>query len=299
MQRAAYVNGSYVPLGQAAVSIHDRGFLFADGAYEVIALIGGVLADLELHLDRFERSLGALRIDLPMSRRALGLVMGELVRRSRLRFGMLYAQITRGVAPRDHAFPVGVRPGLTMTCTPIDLHAIARRASDGVRAITVDEVRWASPHIKSVSLLANVLAKQEARGSGAHEALFVGVDGAITEGSSTNVWMVDRNARLLTHPADQKILSGITRQVLFGLARDEGLSVVEEGFTVEDTGRAVELFLSSTTGGVVPVTQLNGVAIGGGAPGPVARVLAQRYRAHMAAQSADPEAVLARLSGAE
>lgn len=297
MQRTAYVNGRYVPLGEAAISIQDRGFLFADGAYEVIALIGGVLADLELHLDRLERSLASLQIDLPMSRRALGIVMGELVRRSRLRFGMLYAQITRGAAPRDHAFPAGVRPGLAMTCTPIDLHAIARRAREGVQAITVEEARWANPHIKSVSLLANVLAKQEARSGGAHEALFVGADGTITEGSSTNVWMVDERSQLVTRPADDKILAGITRHVLFDLARDEGFSVVEKGFTADEAARAAELFLSSTTGGVVPITQLDEATIGGGAPGPVARALAQRYRMHLAAQTADPEASLARLMG--
>lgn len=298
MQRTAYVNGSYVPLDQAVVSIQDRGFLFADGVYEVIALIGGVLADLDAHLDRLERSLAGLQIDPPMTRRALGLVMAELVRKSRLRFGMLYVQITRGAAPRDHAFPAGVRPGLAMTCTPIDLHAIARRTNEGVRVISVDEARWASPHIKSVSLLANVLAKQEARSGGAHEALFVGTDDTITEGSSTNVWMVDGAGRLMTRAADDKILAGITRQVLFGLARDEGLTVVEEGFTVADAAGAAELFLSSTTGGVVPVTHMDGAAIGGGAPGPVAHGLAQRYRAHLAAQTADREVVLARLSDA-
>lgn len=295
MQRTAYVNGRYVPLGEAVISIQDRGFLFADGAYEVIALIGGVLADLELHLDRLERSLASLQIDLPMSRRALGLVMSKLVHRSRLHFGMLYVQITRGAAPRDHAFPAGVRPGLAMTCTPINLRAIARRADEGVHVITVDEARWASPHIKSVSLLANVLAKQEARSGGAHEAVFVGPDGTITEGSSTNVWMVDNSGRLVTRPADDKILAGITRQVLLGLARDEGLSVTEEGFTVCEAGGAAELFLSSTTGGVVPVTKLDEGTIGGGAPGPVARALAQRYRVHLAAQTADPEASLSRL----
>lgn len=297
MTRVAYVNGLYVPADQAVVSIEDRGFQFSDGVYEVIAVIGGGLIDLELHLERLERSLSAIEIGVPMSRAALRLVMKELVHRSRVAYGKLYLQITRGSAPRDHSFPAGVRPSVVMTCSRSDCREIARRSEQGVVAVTVDESRWAGPYIKTVSLLPNVLAKQEAHVKGAYEALFVDSDGVITEGSSTNVWLVDEPGVLSTHPADDAILPGITRRVLFDLAEAEGMAVKEKTFRVADAKAAREVFITSTTAGVVPVIAIDGDEVGTGQPGPAARQLAQRYREHMAAQTGDPRGVIAVLSG--
>lgn len=296
MTRVAYVNGLYLPADQAVVSIEDRGFQFSDGVYEVIAVIGGELIDLELHLERLERSLNAIEIDVPVSRRAISIIMQELIRRNRVAYGKLYLQITRGRAPRDHSFPAGVKPSMVMTCSRSNVHDIARRSEEGVAVVTVDESRWAGPYIKTVSLLPNVLAKQEAQVRGAYEALFIDEDGVVTEGSSTNVWIVDEPGVLRTHPADDAILSGITRRVLFDLAEAEGMAVKEQAFGLADAKAAREVFITSTTAGVVPVISIDGDEVGTGEPGPAARQLAQRYREHLASQTQDPAAVLAVLS---
>lgn len=296
MTRIAYVNGAYVPADHAVVSIEDRGFQFSDGVYEVIAVIGGGLIDLDLHIERLERSLGAIEIAVPMSRPALSHVMSEVVRRNRVAYGKLYLQITRGSAPRDHSFPAGVRPSVVMTCTRSNVREIARRSDEGVSVVTVDESRWAGPYIKTVSLLPNVLAKQEAHSKGAYEALFVSSVGIVTEGSSTNVWLVDGPDRLRTHPADDAILGGITRRVLFDLAKADGKSVKEQAFSVGEAKSAQEVFITSTTAGVVPVIAIDSDVVGTGKPGPVARWMARRYLEHMASQTRDPNGVMAVLS---
>jgi len=296
MTRIAYVNGIYLSANQAVVSIEDRGFQFSDGVYEVIAVIGGDLIDLALHLKRLERSLSAIEIDVPISRAALNIVMKELIRRNRVAYGKLYLQITRGQAARGHSFPAGIRPSVVMTCSRAKLREIARRSAEGVAVVSVDDSRWAGPHIKSVSLLPNVLAKQEAFVQGAFEALFVDADGVITEGSSTNVWMVDESGVLRTHPADDTILSGITRRILFDLAEVEGVVVKEQAFGLAEAKAGKEVFITSTTEGVVPVISIDGDEIGKGEAGPTARQLAQRYREHLASQTRNPASVLAELS---
>ena len=281
MSRCAYVNGSYVAHRAASVHVEDRGYQFADGVYEVIAVCRRALVDAELHLDRLERSLRELEIAMPMSRAALAFVMDEVITRNRVQDGIIYIQMTRGVAPRDHAFPAQPQTQIVMT---------ARRGKpqprsydeDGVKAISLPDIRWARCDVKSVSLLPNVLAKQRARESGAYEALFVTADGIVTEGSSTNAWIVTRGGELVTQPSSNAILTGITRRTVMEIAREEGLVLVERGFTLAEAKAAREAFVTSTTSLVMPVTQIDDAVIANGKAGSVSRKLRQRYVAHMA-----------------
>ncbi len=279
MSRIAYVNGRYVPQAAARVHIEDRGYQFADGVYEVIAVVDGRLVDSDLHLDRLERSLGELDMATPMARGALRIVMAETVRRNRVRNGIVYMQVTRGVAPRNHPFPKGVRPVLVITSRrvpiPRDPESVA-----GARVVTAPDIRWKRCDIKSVALLGNVLAKQRAVEAGAEEAWLVDDDGYVTEGSATNAWILDREGRLVTRPTGNAILGGITRQTLLGLARDAGIEVVERRFTVEEAKAAREAFFSSTTNFVKPVSEIDGVVIGNGEPGETSRRLLGLYIAH-------------------
>lgn len=211
MSRIAYVNGAYVPHADAGVHIEDRGYQFADGVYEVCEVRHGYIVDLTRHLDRLGRSLSELRIDWPMTRAALVHVIREVIRRNRVRNGLFYMQVTRGVARRDHVFPVAeTRPSIVVTAKRTDAAAIARKATHGIAAITVPENRWDRVDIKSVGLLPNVLARQKAKEEGAQEAIFVDADGTVKEGAATNVWIVDRDGNLRTRPAEHGILKGIT-----------------------------------------------------------------------------------------
>lgn len=285
MSRIAYVNGRYVPHRQAAVSIDDRGYQFADGVYEVIALIGGKFVDLEPHLDRLDRSLGALGIAWPMARAALSAVIGQVARRNGVRDGIVYLQIGRGVAPREHAFPRTARPSLVVTARAMAVGDPARNAA-GVAVIGLPDLRWLRRDIKSISLLPNVLAKQQAREAGAYEAWLVDKDGKVTEGTSTNAWIVTRSGELRTHPADRAILHGITRRSLVELLRGQNVVLNETPFTLEEAKAAREAFLTSTTAGVVGVVRIDGVAIGDGSPGELTRALRARYFAHAAGEFA-------------
>src|SRR5487761_785891 len=225
MSRIAYVNGRYLPHRQACVHIEDRGFQFADGVYEVIAVKGRGFVDETPHVKRLHRSLDELQIAPPMSDAALMAVMRETVRRNRVVDGILYIQITRGAAPRDFAFPPGVRPSLIMmarTQLPIDPKILER----GVRVVTVPDIRWARPDIKSVALLPNALGKQQAKAAGAFEAWQVDRDGNVTEGTSSNAWIVTSEGDLVTRQADAGILNGVTRLGVIGLLRREGLRLV-------------------------------------------------------------------------
>lgn len=276
MSRIAYVNGRYVPIGTTAIAIEDRGYQFADGVYEVIKAIGGELRDLPRHMDRLERSLAGLAIPMPMSRAALALVLRQVVRRNGLADAAIYMQVSRGTAPRNHAWGQALVPSLVITARPIRFPG-AGEMELGVRVVSAPDERWAHCHIKSISLLPNVLAKQRAAGQGAREAWLVDGQGMVTEGASSNAWIVDRDGRLVTRPLGNEILGGITRAVLIEQAKAAGIEVVERAFSLQEAKQAREAFLTSTTSLVLPVTEIDGQPIGNGRPGSVTRTLAQLY----------------------
>lgn len=278
MSRIAYVNGRYVPHGAAAVHVEDRGFQFADGVYEVWAVLDGRLCDSEGHLARLERSLGELRLTPPMARAALLAVVRETVRRNRVRDGICYLQITRGQARRDHVFPTeGTPPSLILTAKGWDQAAADAKARAGGAVVTVPESRWARCDIKTVGLLPNVLAKQSAKEAGAVEAWFVDRDGHVTEGASTNAWIVDAEGRLRTRDTQANILRGITRHTLIDVAREAQFAVDERPFTVEEARGAREAFITAASAFVLPIVRIDGQPIGDGRPGPVALRLRDLY----------------------
>jgi D-alanine transaminase len=271
MSRVAYVNGRYIRHAQAGVSIDDRAFLFSDGIYEVIEVFEGALFDERGHLDRLARSAQELRLNLPTGEAALRFVLRELVARNRVQFGHVYLQVTRGAARRAHVFPpAGTPAGVVAFAERHDPQAADAKARKGVAAITVPDIRWKRPDIKTVSLLPNVLAKQQAAEAGAYEAWLVNADGFVTEGASSNAWIVDCEGALITHPEDSSILSGITRARILKIARAKNLRVVERAFSVAETHAAREAFISGATTLVMPVVRLDGRPIGAGSPGEVA-----------------------------
>lgn len=277
MPRYAYVNGRYVPHAAAAVHIEDRGYQFADGVYEVVTIVRGRMVDEEPHLDRLERSLGELTIRMPMSRRALKLVMRELVRRNRVHDGLLYMQITRGVAPRDHQFPSpSLPPALVMTTRKADVTA-SRKFSDGVKVVTVPDIRWQRCDIKTIALLPNCMGKTTAAAAGAYEGWQVDADGFVTEGTSSNAWIVTDDDELVTRAATHAILNGITRLAILRIAAEENITFVERPFSVEEAKAAREAFTSSATSFATPVVQIDDSMIGDGKPGLLSRRLLDRY----------------------
>jgi D-alanine transaminase len=278
MSRVAYVNGAYVPLRAAAVSIHDRGFQFADSIYEVWAVRGGRMFDAVEHLARLKRSLEELRIAAPMSETALMLVIHEVMRRNRVRDGIVYLQISRGVANRDHVFPAAsVNPTVVITAKNLDQSAIARRAEAGVKVISAPETRWERRDIKSVNLLPNVLARQAAKEKGAFEAWFVDAEGFVTEGTSSTAFIVDAKGRLRTRALSHDILHGVTRAVLLRLAREHQMEVLEKPFTIEEAKSAREAFMSAASNPAVAVIAIDDARIGDGRPGPVTQALRAAY----------------------
>ena len=278
MSRIAYVNGRYVPHATAAVHIEDRGYQFADGVYEVCEVKRGYIVDMRRHLDRLGRSLGELAIVWPMGREALQHVLREVVRRNRVRNGMVYLQVTRGVARRDHPFPgPGVRPAMVVTASRIDPEAGMRMADAGISVVTVPDNRWDRVDIKTIGLLPNVLARQQAKDAGAQEAWFVDAEGIVLEGSATNAWIVTRDGVLVTRQAESGILRGITRTTLLDVAAKQGVRVEERGFTVEEAMKAREAFVTSATKTVMPVVEINGSPVGNGHPGSVAQALRDAF----------------------
>ena len=278
MSRVAYVNGQYVPFADASVHIEDRGLQFADSIYEVWGVRAGRFLDTDGHIQRLIRSLGELAIPMPMTPRALMLVLAEVTRRNRVRNGMVYLQITRGVARRDHAFPSpAVPPTVIITAKPQNTAVLEAQAARGARVITVADIRWGRCDIKTTALTANVLAKQAARQHGAQEAWMLDADGYITEGSSTNAWIIDRDGVLRTRPASDNILNGITRRTVIALAAQFQLPVSEVAFTVDDVLAAREAFFTAATALVTPVTHIDGKVIGSGQPGPMALRLREAY----------------------
>ena len=280
MSRIAYVNGAYVPQRDASVNVEDRGYQFADGIYEVVYIMGGRLVDEALHLDRLERSLRELRIAMPMSRAALVHVMLEVTRLNRITEGLIYMQITRGVARRDHAFPKSpIRPAFVVT---VRRTAPYPRDVDGwaTTAITHPDQRWARCDIKSVALLPNVLAKQAARERGAAEALLIDGDGLVTEGASTSSWIVDAQGVLRTRPLGHEILPGCTRAALVALLADEGIVFEERAFSEAELRAAREVFMTSATSFVRPLVEVDGARVGDGTPGPITRRLFAIFARH-------------------
>lgn len=282
MSRIAYVDRQYLPHRAARVHIEDRGYQFADGVYEVLAVVGGHLVDERPHLTRLARSLAELRIPAPMSEAALRIVMREVVRRNSVRDGTLYLQITRGAAPRDHAFPKSAKPVLVVTARrkkPPDPHL----ANDGIAVITIPDIRWRRCDIKSVALVANVLGKERAKAAGAYEAWQVDSEGRVTEGTSTNAWIVTADGAAVTRQADSAILNGVTRLAVFDIIRREGCRLIERPFSVAEAKAAREAFVTSTAVDLLPVVRIDGDPIGDGRPGPLSRALREFYLAHAAA----------------
>jgi D-alanine transaminase len=278
MPRIAYVNGRYVRHADAAVHIEDRGYQFADGVYEVCEVARGYIMDMRRHLDRLNRSLTELEIAWPMSRKALEVVMREVVKRNRVMNGLVYLQVTRGVAARDHVFPVAAtRPAVVVTSKRTDPAAALKRAENGLKVITVPENRWDRVDIKTVGLLPNVLARQKAKLAGAQEAWFVDPDGTVKEGAATNAWIVTRDGKLVTRPADHGILRGITRTTLFDLAGKLGLDIEERGFTVAEAKAAREAFITAATTVVMPVVEIDGNPVANGHPGSIALALRNAF----------------------
>jgi D-alanine transaminase len=278
MGRIAYVNGRFVPQSQAMVHIEDRGYQLADAVYEVWALFDGRLADAEGHFTRLERSLAELQIPMPMSRRALILVLREAIRRNRVRDGSVYLQVSRGVAPRDHAFPGDeVRPSVVITAKSVDRAAAEAKAAEGVSVVTVPENRWGRCDIKTVGLLPNVLAKQAAKAAGAAEAWFVDAQELVTEGAASNAWILDADGRLRTRDTKANILRGITRSTLLQVIAEEGLEVDEAPFTPAEAVAAREAFITGAGALVIPVVAVDGRPVGDGSPGPLALRLRRLY----------------------
>ncbi len=281
MSRAAYVNGRYLPHARARVHVEDRGYQFSDAVYEVIAVHKGRLIDETEHLERLSRSLAALRIDWPVRPRALHIKLDEMVRRNKITArGIVYLQISRGVAPRNHAFPSACSPVLVMTARalpPFDYES-ARR---GVGVVTTADLRWGRRDIKSTSLLANVLARQHAQEQGAFEAWLVDDDGMVTEGTASNAWIVTSDGELITHNAGYAILSGITRQAVADIAAAHGLTLRERAFSLTQAKAAAEAFLTSTTSLVKPVIRIDNTMIGAGTIGPLSERLLDYYIRHL------------------
>jgi D-alanine transaminase len=275
LSRIVYVNGAFVPEAEAKISIFDRGFIFADGIYEVSAVLDGGLVDNDGHLARLERSLKAIDLAMPCAKAEIVAVQKELISRNRLVEGSIYLQVTRGAADRDFAFPSGAKPSLVMFTQERKI-VDDPKAATGIKLLSVPDIRWARRDIKSVALLAQVLAKQAAAAAGCQEAI-MHEDGVVTEGGSSTVFIVTEFGRIVTRPNSQAILPGITRQTVLRLAHEKALTVEERLFTLDEVFAAQECFTTSATSFVKAVVEVDGKRIGGGQPGPMARRLRDLY----------------------
>ncbi|HEX2582243.1 MAG TPA: D-amino-acid transaminase [Dongiaceae bacterium] len=283
MARIAYVNGRYVPHASACVGIEDRGYQFGDGVYEVVMIEGGRPIDAAPHFDRLDRSLAEIRLPWPVRRQVLMMIIHELIRRNRIGRGICYIQVTRGVAVRDHKFPLDAEPSLVLTVKRIG-RLPAEAYASGVRVITLPDTRWGRCDIKSINLLPNILGKQQAHEAGAYEAWLVDRHGHVTEGTSTNAWIVTRKGEIKTHMLDHAILPGITRQIACALAEQAQMSLHFTSFSIPEALDAAEAFLSSASATILPVIAIDGQPIGTGAPGPFTLRLRALFRDHILAQ---------------
>jgi D-alanine transaminase len=281
MSRIAYVNGRYLPMRDAKVHVEDRGYQFADAVYEVCEVRAGRLVDERRHMARLQRSLAELSIRMPMTAAALDVILREVVARNRIGYGMVYLQIGRGVARRDHAFPAPeIAPSVVVTARRLDFSRNETLAQKGIAVISVPDNRWGRVDIKTVGLLPNVLARQHAIEQGARDAWFVDKDGTVMEASSANAWIVTAAGKLITRHADHAILRGITRTVAFDVVKAQGLTVEERAFTLEEAYAAREAFITSATQIVLGVVRIDGRIIGDGKPGPVAAALRAAFHRH-------------------
>jgi D-alanine transaminase len=274
MPRTVYVNGEYLPESEGKISIFDRGFLFADGVYEVTAVVNGKLVDYDPHMERLERSLRELRIGWPCTKDELKAMHLEMVKRNALTEGIIYMQVTRGAADRTFNFPKDAKPTLIAFTQVMNL-ASNPNAVTGVQVVTTPDLRWARRDIKTVMLLAPVLGKQEAYEKGANEAWMI-EDGFVTEGTSSNAYIVKDN-KVITRGLSNSILAGCTRRSLFRLAKEHGVDIEERSFTIDEAYAADEAFLTSASQFVMPIVEIDGKRIGGGQPGPVVRKLRELF----------------------
>lgn len=268
MSRIVYVNGEFVPEEEARVSVFDRGFLFADAVYEVTSVLGGKLVDFEGHLARLGRSLDELEMDNPLSAEEWLAAHRDLVARNGVVDGLVYLQVTRGAADRDFAYPAGVRPTAVMFTQDKPGLVDSPQARTGIRVITVPDERWGRRDIKTVQLLYPAMGKMMAKKAGVDDAWMV-EDGAVTEGTSNNAYIV-KGQTIITRQLGHEILSGITRTAVLRFAREAQMKVEERPFTVEEAKAADEAFITSATMFVMPVVEIDGVAVGSGVPGPIA-----------------------------
>ena len=286
MPRYAYVNGCYSHHGDAQVHIEDRGYQLGDGVYEVVTILNGKMVDEAGHMDRLERSLSELRIAMPAKRQVIAMIGRELVRRNGITNGLVYMQVTRGVAPRNHAFPTKpVKPALVMTTKYMDFASMAK-FTEGVPVITVPDQRWERRDIKTIGLLPNCLGKQAAVEEGAYEAWQVDADGFVTEGTSSNAWILTKDKKLITRQLNHDILHGITRASVMTLAREAGIEVEERPFTVQEAYDALEAYATSATSFVTPVVKIDDHVLGNGRPGSFGLKLLAAYQDYAAGAGA-------------
>ena len=269
-----YLNGEMVDESEAKISVNDRGFVFADGIYEVIRVFGGQPFEMQRHIDRLERSAAAIRLTLDPSAEEIGTIALDLLAREDAQEAQIYIQVTRGVAPRSHGIPGGVTPGTLIAIRSV-LAPPAEILKNGGAGITVPDDRWARCDVKAIGLTANVLARTRAVDVGAYEAIFVR-DGYVTDAASCNVFAVF-GTTLMTAPCTNYILWGITREVTLELAREDGIDTLEASFRVEQLREADEIFVTGTSSGIVPIMMLDGAVVGSGRVGPVTRRLMELY----------------------
>ncbi len=278
MSRIIYVNGRYQPYRNAAVHVENRGFQFADSVYEVVEVLGGSLVDATRHLARLKRSLGELKMPPPMADAALLQVIRRTVALNHVKNGIVYLQVTRGEGPRDFAFPAaGTPPTLVVIARSQSQDSIAANAAAGIAVITMPDNRWQRCDIKTVMLLPACLAKHEARSKGAKEVWFLDAEGCVTEGASSNAWIVTRNDKVVTRPLGHELLPGITRATTIAAIRGEGLTFDERPFALSEALEAREAFITSATNTVMPVVTIDGRPIGDGKPGAFTNRLRSRF----------------------
>ena len=280
MPRIAYVNGRYTSHMCAGVHIEDRGFQFADGVYEVISIYNGQFIDIELHLDRLDRSLFELEIPWPTTRRVFNVILREVVQRNRVKNGSVYLQVTRGSSDRDFAYPENLSPSLIVYARK-KLRDTVETASIGHKVISKPDIRWKRCDIKTVSLLPAVMAKQAAVREGAIEAWLINEQGMVTEGTSSNAWIVTLDNELITRPIDNSILSGVTRLTVLNLAQKLGLNLIERTFSLDEAKEAKEAFCTSSTALIKPIVEIDREKVGDGRVGTLTKVLIENYLRHM------------------
>lgn len=281
MSRIVFVNGRYELYQEAHIHVEDRGFQFADGVYEVMEVFEGKIVDERRHMTRLERSMDEIHLSAPMGLKALHNILRETIRRNRVRNGSVYLQVTRGTARRDFVFPsVDVTPSVICIARSACRGASDEIAANGINVISMPDIRWRRPDIKTIGLLPNALARQAAKEAGAREAWLVDEQGYVTEGAASNAWIVDKDDVLITRPIGEGILSGVTRGVVLEIASKQGLKVVERAFSIGEALVAKEAFVTAATALVMPVVRIDDHVIGNGVPGSFTNILRQHFHAH-------------------